>query len=380
MDDDEANDGYESHAENIPAPPYEVGYKKPPEHSRFKKGKSGNPQGRPKGSKGKLRGNERALSRYILSEAGRRIIVQDGGKEVSMTMAQAIFRTVSVKAVKGNLSAAKLLLNMVNQADSEESERIKEDIQLALEYKNLTYRQLKYRKELGRKFTFPLPHPDHVKIDWETGEVSVRGPVDKDTLKPFLILIDAIVQQELSLEMLNHELSDLKSSDYPEGRDIILEEINSEVCILKKYRELIPKTDPLWIEYSPAIRLAWVDYYYYYAEAPNSDGEINFSDLIEIKHFAQENLNLDPDLIMNYNFKESFLADFHGFMRSYLAWSMQEAWQKRLKRKHHILRNIETDKNLYEITMKYLEQEEGVSEEDIFIFFQTLEIELKNLK
>jgi hypothetical protein len=34
-----------------PEPDYEVGYKKPPKHSQFKKGQSGNPRGRPRGSK-----------------------------------------------------------------------------------------------------------------------------------------------------------------------------------------------------------------------------------------------------------------------------------------------------------------------------------------
>jgi hypothetical protein len=32
-------------------PSYEVGYKKPPLHARFKKGQSGNPRARPKRSK-----------------------------------------------------------------------------------------------------------------------------------------------------------------------------------------------------------------------------------------------------------------------------------------------------------------------------------------
>ena len=34
--------------ETPPSDPYKVGYGKPPRHSQFKKGQSGNPQGRPK--------------------------------------------------------------------------------------------------------------------------------------------------------------------------------------------------------------------------------------------------------------------------------------------------------------------------------------------
>ena len=33
-----------------PSAGYDIGYGKPPEHSRFQKGQSGNPKGRPKGA------------------------------------------------------------------------------------------------------------------------------------------------------------------------------------------------------------------------------------------------------------------------------------------------------------------------------------------
>ena len=48
---------------------YEVGYRKPPQKNRFKKGKSGNPKGRPK--------KKKSLGLTILEELNRLIDVQD---------------------------------------------------------------------------------------------------------------------------------------------------------------------------------------------------------------------------------------------------------------------------------------------------------------
>jgi Family of unknown function (DUF5681) len=51
---------------------YDVGYGKPPLHSRFKKGRSGNPHGRPKGSS-----NMSTLLDHALNE---QVVVSENGQ------------------------------------------------------------------------------------------------------------------------------------------------------------------------------------------------------------------------------------------------------------------------------------------------------------
>ena len=52
---------------------YKVGYKKPPLHSRFKKGQSGNPRGRPRGAKNFSSVLNDALNQPVfVTENGRR--------------------------------------------------------------------------------------------------------------------------------------------------------------------------------------------------------------------------------------------------------------------------------------------------------------------
>ena len=77
---------------------YEVGYGKPPKQHRFKKGQSGNPSGRPKGTKSsKPTLPEERLKDIVLAEADRTIPVYEGGRIVTLTMAQAIHPQTSLR-------------------------------------------------------------------------------------------------------------------------------------------------------------------------------------------------------------------------------------------------------------------------------------------
>lgn len=83
---------------------YEVGYRKPPSGTRFAKGQSGNPKGRPKGSLNLA---------TIMNKVGRkRIKVKVNGCTKTMTTLEAVVTQESNKALSGDGRAAKDYLNL----------------------------------------------------------------------------------------------------------------------------------------------------------------------------------------------------------------------------------------------------------------------------
>jgi len=84
---------------------YEVGYGKPPKHTRFKQGESGNPRGRPKGTKN--------LKTDLMEELGERILVQEGGEARKLSKQRAVVKTLVNRTLKGDARAANALLSMM---------------------------------------------------------------------------------------------------------------------------------------------------------------------------------------------------------------------------------------------------------------------------
>ncbi|HEY0012111.1 MAG TPA: DUF5681 domain-containing protein [Allosphingosinicella sp.] len=94
---------------------YPVGYGKPPKHSQFQKGESGNPKGRPRASKG--------LKTELREELSELVSVTIDGKTRRVSKRRLVIKALAAKAAKGNVPAADKLLSLVIQAEGFEDQR-----------------------------------------------------------------------------------------------------------------------------------------------------------------------------------------------------------------------------------------------------------------
>ena len=86
---------------------YTVGYKRPPQHTRFQPGVSGNPSGRRKGSK-----NIRSIFEKIL---GEEISLREGSVTKKITKAEAVVRSLVISAMKGDSRSQQNLFRLAEQ-------------------------------------------------------------------------------------------------------------------------------------------------------------------------------------------------------------------------------------------------------------------------
>jgi hypothetical protein len=88
----------------------DVGYGRPPREQQFQPGQSGNPKGRPRGSK-----NEATMLHELLY---RKIPVREAGRTRKITVLEAILLRFTEDSLKGNTKSATFLLNRHNLLSS----------------------------------------------------------------------------------------------------------------------------------------------------------------------------------------------------------------------------------------------------------------------
>lgn len=94
--------------EGGPSRDYEVGDRRPPKHSQFKPGVSGNPNGKPKGSVN--------LRTRVTQQLRQTVTVTRNGRPVKMRKADLIALQIVNSAAKGDLKAALLALRLDQEA------------------------------------------------------------------------------------------------------------------------------------------------------------------------------------------------------------------------------------------------------------------------
>ena len=86
---------------------YAANYRKPPVHSRFQKGQSGNPRGRP----------AKNLPALLAAALNEKVTVTENGKRRQVTKREAVIAQLVNKSAAAELRATKMLIDMLRDIE-----------------------------------------------------------------------------------------------------------------------------------------------------------------------------------------------------------------------------------------------------------------------
>jgi len=90
----------------------QVGYGRPPKTTRFKKGQSGNPKGRPKGSLN--------VATVLIKTLSEKVVINENGQRKTVTKFEAALKQLVNKALGSDIRALRLLLDLARDAEAKQ--------------------------------------------------------------------------------------------------------------------------------------------------------------------------------------------------------------------------------------------------------------------
>ncbi|HXG99050.1 MAG TPA: DUF5681 domain-containing protein [Sphingomicrobium sp.] len=156
--------------------PVKKGKGHPPKDHQWPPGVSGNPFGRPLGSRNKKKAipGLTPSEQIALEEAARKVGTSNG----EMEAIRAVHRAQLKAAADGGSNAQRDYINRTAKLEQKAWDQRQALLQSLEEYKRqYEYDQLTLDdKQMGRLEQTLLPHPDDIEIDFARGTYSIKGP------------------------------------------------------------------------------------------------------------------------------------------------------------------------------------------------------------
>jgi hypothetical protein len=172
----------------------------PPKSTRFQKGQSGNPKGRPKKTSSfpfHPRIEPHPIQELILTGAERGVTIREGESVSVIPAKQAVIRALQNTALKGNPHAQRTWTLLHERIEREKAIEIKAANEFWETYQQKCREEIKEAESKGDAPPLHLPHPDDIIIRYGKPPL-FKGPICETELTDMeerIKLMDAFIMQ-----------------------------------------------------------------------------------------------------------------------------------------------------------------------------------------